>query len=224
MESSGHSSHAGGAEKPILSGASAMARFLVEGVVIRHVGPVDLAIRAGECVCLSGPSGSGKSLLLRALADLDPHAGDARLDGRSAEGFAPADWRRRVGLLPAESHWWTDRVGDHFARWDGEAAALLGFGPETRLWSVTRLSTGERQRLALLRLLANDPAVLLLDEPTASLDAASVGRVEALVAEYRRSRDAAVLWVSHDPDQAGRVAGRRYRLEAGRVVAEAAGA
>ncbi len=97
------------------------------------------------------------------------------------------------------------------------ALAALGFGPEVLDWEVARLSTGERQRLALLRLLGNAPQALLLDEPTAALDPASRARVEAVVADYRRKREAAVLWVSHDPAQIGRVADRHYRLEDGRL-------
>ena len=86
---------------------------------------------------------------------------------------------------------------------------------------VARLSSGECQRFALLRLLANRPRVLLLDEPTANLDPDNVSRVERLIADYIREEQAAVLWVSHDPRQMRRVADRRMRLEAGRVAAGA---
>ena len=85
---------------------------------------------------------------------------------------------------------------------------------------VARLSSGERQRFALLRLLANRPRVLLLDEPTANLDPDNVTRVENLIAAYLSTEDAAVLWVSHDPLQISRVAHRRMRLEAGRLMRE----
>ena len=79
-------------------------------------------------------------------------------------------------------------------------------------WTVSRLSTGERQRLALLRLLGNQPEALLLDEPTASLDVANVGQVENMINEYRRENDVPVLWVTHDPNQAKRVADRRFEI------------
>lgn len=179
---------------------------------------VDLTIRAGECVCLSGPSGAGKTLLLRAAADLDPHHGTVLLDGRPAEGFRARDWRRHVGLLPAEAQWWSERIGDHFETVDEDAWRRLGFSPATLDWDVTRASTGERQRLALLRLLANRPRALLLDEPTASLDPDNVAQVEALLAEYRNTSDTPVLWVSHDPAQVRRVADRHFRIEAGRLT------
>lgn len=94
----------------------------------------------------------------------------------------------------------------------------LGFSAEVLGWRVRRCSTGERQRLALLRLLANRPQALLLDEPTASLDPESVGRTEMLLADYRLSHDAAVVWVSHDAEQRQRVATRHFELREGRLV------
>ena len=84
-------------------------------------------------------------------------------------------------------------------------------------WSVARLSSGERQRLALLRVLANRPPVLLLDEPTANLDEATTARVEALLKDYRTLHGAGVLWVSHDPQQLRRVADRHLRIADGRL-------
>lgn len=169
-------------------------------------------------MCLSGPSGAGKSLLLRAIADLDPCEGEVSLDGAVCARMQAPQWRRRVGLLPAESHWWNERVGDHFAEPPpGDWLRRLGFAEGVMDWDVARASTGERQRLALLRLLANGPEVLLLDEPTAALDPANVRAVEDLVSEYRKAHDAPVLWVSHDPEQIARVASRHLRVEQGRL-------
>ncbi len=176
---------------------------------------VNLDIPAGTLVLLSGSSGSGKSLLLRAIADLDPHGGEVSLGHQLRSTMAPADWRRRVGLLLAESGWWGGMVGEHFPH--GAAASseslsalfdALDFNPEVLNWSVARLSTGERQRLALARLLANRPEALLLDEPTANLDPSNRERVERLVLGYLQAQQAAVLWVSHDPEQRARLAAR----------------
>lgn len=166
---------------------------------------------------MSGPSGSGKSLLLRAITDLDAHQGEVMLEGQACASFAAPQWRRQVGLLPAESQWWYEQVGAHFPAIDEVQWRALGFAPEVAQWEVARCSTGERQRLALLRLLANRPRVLLLDEPTASLDPNSVRLVEALIQQYREQQQAAVLWVSHDPSQIARVASRQYRINAGRI-------
>jgi ABC-type iron transport system FetAB ATPase subunit len=169
---------------------------------------LDLVIQPGETVCLSGPSGSGKSLLLRAIADLIPHRGRALLAGEPCEEMPAHLWRRRVGLLPAESQWWADRVGEHFAQVEAEEFQALGFGMEVLDWQLARCSTGERQRLAILRLLSQRPEALLLDEPTASLDPDSISRVEVLIDRYRKQRQAPVLWVSHDQRQIARIADR----------------
>jgi ABC-type iron transport system FetAB ATPase subunit len=179
------------------------------------LGPVSLQVEAGECVSIAGRSGTGKTLLLRAIADLDPHEGEVFLDGASVASISPPQWRSQVGLLPAESAWWQVRVGDHFKEPNREWLDDLGFTEEILAAPVERLSSGERQRLALLRLLANAPRVLLLDEPTANLDVLNVRRMETLITAYRQSTDAAVLWVTHDPMQATRISGRHFRIEDG---------
>jgi len=150
---------------------------------------------------------------LRSLADLDPHSGEVFLDDLECLRLPAPEWRRRVGLLPAESQWWHDRVGEHFFAFpDHTTLDRLGFTPEVADWPVTRLSSGEKQRLAVLRLLANRPEVLLLDEPTANLDPENSARVEKLILDYQAESRAAVLWVTHDPDQPSRLGGRVYGL------------
>lgn len=180
----------------------------------RGLDRIDLTVEPGECVTLAGPSGCGKSLLLRAIADLDPHEGDAAIDDRRQSRTRGHEWRSQVGLLPAESHWWADQVRDHLPP-GAEPPHLqaLGFDIDSLDWSIARLSSGERQRLALIRLLAGQPGVLLLDEPTANLDQRSGQRVEALIDAYRRENSAAVIWVSHDPEQRRRVSDRAFLIE-----------
>ena len=190
----------------------------LEGLSIHHIGPVDLTVEPGECICLSGLSGSGKTLLLRAIVDLDPHHGMAYLDDRACCSFPAPEWRRRVGLLSAESKWWHELVSDHFESLEPDRLEQLGFPDQALGWHVSRCSTGERQRLALLRLLSNHPQVLLLDEPTASLDPVNVQRVETLLKTYRMKTNAAVLWVSHDSEQIRRVASRNFELQYGCLV------
>ncbi len=199
-----------------------MPVLVTDAIHALHLQPLTFTVGAAECVCLSGPSGAGKSILLRAIADLIPHAGDARLDDRWCSRMTPTEWRRQVGYLPAESFWWSDRVGDHFADPAAVEFDALGFGSEVLDWEIGRLSTGERQRLALLRLLANRPRALLLDEPTASLDPDNVLRVESLLSRYREQHRAPVLWVSHDTAQRARLAHRVLHLDGGRLVEAAA--
>jgi len=193
--------------------------LVIEALAFDHTGPFDLTLDTGECVGLSGPSGSGKTRFLRCVADLDVHEGRLWLDGTASESIPAHDWRRRVALLPAESAWWHDEVGPHFpSRPEPGRLESLGFSEEVLGWRVDRLSSGEKQRLAVLRLLAVEPRVLLLDEPTANLDQDNIDGVEALIEDYRRDRGAAAIWVSHDPRQLERVAGRRVRIAAGRFT------
>jgi putative ABC transport system ATP-binding protein len=181
-----------------------------------HAASFDVA--DGECVAVRGPSGSGKTLLLRAIADLDPNDGTVMLDGRNRADMPAPQWRRLVAYVPAEPGWWAETLGAHFAEWSAAAPLVADFGlprvpPET---PVQRLSTGERQRFALIRALQLNPRMLLLDEPTASLDPDGVAAVEA---EIRKRRDAGtgVVWVTHDAGQADRVASRRIAIEHGQV-------
>jgi len=183
--------------------------------------PGSLSLWAGECISVRGPSGSGKTLLLRAIADLDPNEGLVCLEGRDRSTIAGPEWRRLVGYVPAEPGWWADTVGEHFNDW-GEALACvkdLGFPEEAEAWPIARLSTGERLRLALVRALMARPKVLLLDEPTAALDPASVAAVESLIAARIRA-GLAVLWVTHDPEQAKRIAHRLLVVKSGQVQEE----
>jgi energy-coupling factor transporter ATP-binding protein EcfA2 len=86
----------------------------IENLKNLFVGPVDLGIAAGECVAIRGASGSGKSLLLRAIADLDPNDGNVTWNGQSRSALPAPKWRQLVGLVPAESGWWANRVVEHF--------------------------------------------------------------------------------------------------------------
>ena len=191
----------------------------VRGLTRPGLGPVDFEIADGECVVLSGPSGAGKTLLLRALADLDPAAGRITLNGIARDDVPGPEWRRRLAYVAAEAAWWNDLAGDHFDDAAAARRALAGLGLGTAIMEkpVALLSTGERQRLALLRALVLKPSAMLLDEPTSALDADNAGRVEAMLAE-RRAAGAALLIVTHDARQARRVATRQLIVEAGTVT------
>ena len=179
--------------------------FSVNNLRTMHVGPLDFDLQASQSLVLSGPSGSGKSLLLRAMADLDRHEGTISLEGREQSEYRATDWRSKVAYLPADSAWWTDSVGEHFHNTDSVNWQSLGFEDEVKSWTVSRLSSGERQRLALLRMLENSPRVLLLDEPTANLDRENTLLVENMIVRYIQDHQAAAVWVSHDAEQQERL-------------------
>jgi ABC-type iron transport system FetAB ATPase subunit len=121
----------------------------------------------------------------------------------------------------AEPAWWEAIAGQHFAAaqrgFVQEAMSALDLAPGLLDVDIERLSTGERQRLALVRSLAREPRVLLLDEPTAALDPASVARAEALLAA-RLADGMALLIVTHSADQARRLAQRVFHLEQGKLT------
>ncbi len=193
--------------------------LVIEGLRTDLLGPVDLTVAAGECVAVEGPSGSGKTLFLRALVDLDPNRGRVRLDGIRREAVPAWRWRRLVGMVPAESGWWADRVGEHFER-PGSLPPLLeslGLPPESPDWEVARLSSGERHRLAIARALHLEPRALLLDEPTASLDRTATERVEGLLRRFMAA-GRPILLVTHDPGQTRRLSARRLVMHRGRLA------
>ncbi|MGM0517284.1 MAG: ABC transporter ATP-binding protein [Pseudomonadota bacterium] len=187
--------------------------FEVKDLRGSHVPPVSFALRAGEVLTVEGESGIGKSQMLRALADLSPHEGEIRLEGTEQQDLPPTGWRRQVVLVPAESGWWGDRVADHFAaRPPAEWWERLQLKPA--LWdaAVERLSSGERQRLAVLRALVLEPRVLLLDEPTANLDRSNAGAMVELLQDYVREHGAAAVWVSHNPQEITAHGGQRLEV------------
>jgi ABC-type iron transport system FetAB ATPase subunit len=198
---------------------SVVTMFEVRGVTRLHIGPIDLRIDDGECVSVMGRSGAGKSILLRALADLDPHSGEALLDGVACSAMPAPAWRRKVTYVPADSGWWDDHVAPHFEAGADFAGLFpaLGIPAGAEAWPIARLSTGERQRLAILRALQSGNRVLLLDEPTSGLDAAAVDMVETLLTARLR-QGLSILLVTHDRDQALRMSSRHFRLQDGRLV------
>ena len=162
-------------------------------------------------------------MLLRAIADLDANEGSVFAGAlERARTPAPA-WRRTVACVPAEPGWWGDVVRDHFdSPYPTALVQSMGFGREVFEARVSRLSTGERQRLALARCLARSPEVLLLDEPTAALDENNKREVEATLTACL-ARGASLLLVTHDPAQAARLATCSLKMENGRLVAGSPG-
>ncbi len=189
---------------------------------------VSAEVRAGA-TAIVGPSGSGKSTLLRLLNRLaDPAAGTVAYRDRPLAEYDPLSLRREVSLVPqlpallegtveANLQYAADLAG---RRLDAERVlGLAGLDASFAERDVAKLSVGEQQRAMLARALAQEPRVLLLDEPTSALDHAARDAIEATLAELRRRLDISLVVVSHDPEQARRLAERALRLEEGRVVA-----
>jgi len=187
------------------------------------VGPIDFTVACGTCVTMSGQSGSGKSVLLRMIADLDPHEGDAWLDDRSRSSMDAHLWRRAVGYVPAESGWWSDRVCDHFSALDVAKAMAPAIGLPVPLFdvAVARLSTGEKQRMALLRAISVSPTILLLDEPCSALDETTTLKVENLL-NTMISKGLGLVIVSHNEAQVQRMGHRKFHMLAGQLHERAA--
>ncbi len=183
------------------------------------VGPFDIEVAAGECIAITGASGSGKSLFLRLLADLDPGEGEVFLDDVERSTMPAPAWRRQVAYVAAESGWWFDTVAAHFPDLPAARALApaLDLKPELFDGLVLRLSTGEKQRLALIRSLLPGPKALLLDEPTGALDEASQAAVETLLRQHL-ARGCAIVLVTHQPAQAARLGQRRFVMQAGKLM------
>ncbi|AWF82825.1 ABC transporter [Microbulbifer sp. A4B17] len=173
---------------------------------------VSFTLKPGLITCISGPSGAGKSRLLRAITDLESHSGDIFLGDKSQCAYPAHKWRSHVMLVPAQSAWWGETVGDHFASSMNDALKGLGFPEDAVKWQVNRLSSGEKQRLALIRAISYKPQVLLLDEPTANLDADSTQVVEQWLTGLIEKHRLPTIWVAHSQEQIRRVAHRHLAI------------
>ena len=194
---------------------------------------LDLILHAGERLAVAGASGSGKTLLLRTLAGLEPlQAGDLIFQDRPLSDWSMPAYRARVIYVPqrpglpegpvenalrAPFHFAVHRQQRYSADHAQELLAMLGRDGTFLQQRTERLSGGEAQIVAMVRALLLDPDVLLLDEPTASLDAGAVAAVEALVIRWMREQpQRAWVWTSHDRKQLQRTSDRVLTLGAPR--------
>lgn len=187
---------------------------------------VSLQVHTGEVIALWGPNGAGKSTLVRCLLGLLPFAGRATVGGLDVRRQGKAV-RRLVGYVPQEPALFDDLRVDEAALFFGrlkraEPAEVRRMLEEVHLVPharkrVRELSGGLKQRLALGLARLTDPPVILMDEPTASLDAATRGEVLEDVARLRE-RGKTVLLISHRPEEVRQLADRIVTLEAGQVV------
>ncbi len=188
---------------------------------------LDLEVQRGELVTIMGASGSGKTTLLRLINRLsEADSGTIMLNGRDIRDYAPMELRRKVGMVFQLPVMFKGSVRDNIAfgmkLWGGnidvEALARACDIPESLLNAdAEQLSVGEKQRVCIARALANQPEVLLLDEPTSSLDAKSAEKIEELLLKLRSERNLTVFWVTHEREQAERIGGRRLILREGKL-------
>lgn len=189
----------------------------VEHLRIGSLPPLSFGVSNGECLAIEGPSGSGKTRILRAIADLDPVEGQVFLDGAERREMGAQTWRRAVRYAAAEPGWWTDTPRGTFPASPtsqprvARLLAALALGEDALDQPVSLLSTGERQRIALVRALVDEPQVLLLDEPTGALDVKTTALVEELI-RFQLLAERSVLLASHDEALIGRVAHARLQL------------
>jgi ABC-type cobalamin/Fe3+-siderophores transport system ATPase subunit len=177
-----------------------------------------------------GPSGSGKSTLLRLLNRLaDPDKGTVVYEGTDVRERDPLELRREVSLVPQLPALIDGTVHDNVAygprlaghSFDARSCLeLAGLDPSFEDRDAAKLSVGEQQRVMLARALALDPRVLLLDEPTSALDQAARDAVEATLRGLRARTSISIVVVTHDMDQARRLADYVVRIESGRAAAQ----
>jgi iron complex transport system ATP-binding protein len=214
----------------------------LEGVCVSYgtepvVRGLDLNVRSGEWLSLIGPNGAGKTTVLRAIARLTRFEGDIRIGGRPLAAMATRDVARRVAMLLQEpqmpagmtvSQYVLLGRSPHLGYLGKESAkdrrivadvlgrlALDGFASR----SLDQLSGGERQRVAIARALAQQAPVLLIDEPTTSLDMGRQQAVLELIDELRAEQELTVIAAMHELTLAGQYSDRLALLVEGALVA-----
>jgi putative ABC transport system ATP-binding protein len=196
----------------------------------RLVEDVSIQVSHGDVLAIVGPSGAGKSSFLRLINRLDePSSGSVLLEGQDYREIEPRLLRRRVGMVLQAPNLFPGTVASNLAygpRQRGERVApdqierlleqvaLPGYQDR----DIEGLSGGEAQRVSLARTLMNSPEILLLDEPTSALDPASEQEVEALLMRIIRDQRLTCLIVTHDIEQAKRLAERAMLMRAGKLV------
>lgn len=198
----------------------------------RLVDHATLEIAPASVLTIQGASGSGKSTLLRAIATLIPiSSGTLAFEGRDVQSVGVTEYRRRVAYVPQSPAMFEGTVAENVRTGprfrgvtlpDAEVLALVarvGLTADLAARVASELSGGERLRVALARALANEPRVLLLDEPTAALDPEAANVILDLVLELARS-GTAILAVTHSVEHAARLGGRRHRMVSGKLHEE----
>jgi putative ABC transport system ATP-binding protein len=191
---------------------------------------VTFAVQTGEVLAIVGPSGSGKSSLLRLLNRLDePTSGTVYVEGIDYRQIAPRELRRKLGMVNQRPYLFPGKVEENLQFGPLQRGESLSHDAIEQLLArvglkdyasrnVANLSGGEAQRVSVARTLANSPLVLLLDEPTSALDETSKLEVESSIQNVVHDQGLTCVLVTHDTAQAARMAERAVLLESGRIV------
>ncbi|MBI1389549.1 MAG: ATP-binding cassette domain-containing protein [bacterium] len=198
---------------------------------------LDFTLEKNGVQCVIGPSGCGKSTLLRCIVGLDEISeGRILFQGRDVIEFAVHDLRRRIGFVQQLPFLFTGTVMDNLLygptlhhrrpadppRFAADLLTRAGLSAELASRPASELSVGQQMRVSFARALANQPELLLLDEPTASLDRASAGRIFDAIERLNRDDGVAMLVVTHQFEAARRLGGRVAVMDEGRVCAQGA--
>jgi putative ABC transport system ATP-binding protein len=203
---------------------------MIESKPRKIVDNVSVSFCPGCIFNILGPSGAGKSSLLRLINRLDePSSGEILFDGTDYRALPPCDLRRQIGYLFQIPYLFRGTIEDNLTYADpainGDRAdqllGLVSIDPGRKKQSVANMSVGEKQRIALARLLATNPRVILLDEPTAALDPTHTEKIEEAVKLLSEQQHLTVVMVSHNPLQAVRMGGQGLLMVSGRLVEQA---
>jgi len=211
---------------PVLEARHLTRRVSSDGAERVIVDDFSFAFHPGRIYSILGPSGAGKSSVLRLLNRLDePTSGEVVFEGTDYRTIAPCQLRQRIGYLFQVPYLFPGTVADNLLYADntiessriGQLLELASFNPQKSGQTAASLSVGEKQRVALARLLATEPKVILLDEPTAALDPTYTSKIETSVRKIAAEQGLTVIMVSHSPEQAVRMGGEGLLIVSGRL-------
>jgi putative ABC transport system ATP-binding protein len=212
---------------PIVFRTEHLGRTVKDKILVHDA---NFELRKGEVLAITGPSGSGKTSLLRLLNRLDePTSGTVFVEDVDYLNIEPRELRRKLGLVTQRPFLFPGTVADNLRFGPAQRAQSLSSSDIEQLLTqvglkdysgrdVANLSGGEAQRVSVARTLANSPVALLLDEPTSALDEAAKHEVESAIQKVVRNQGLTCLVVTHDVQQAIRLAGRAIVLEQGRIT------
>lgn len=208
--------------------------FSLEAVSFKDILQIKkLKLKANQITAILGSSGSGKTTFLKLLNNMiSADSGKIEYKNKAIENYDPVNLRREVVMLPQNPEIFagtikdnfkiTEEIGDNYFSEDSDYREILKKVSLTKSLNTAaeNLSGGEKQRLALARIILLKPEVLLLDEPSASLDKKTEENIIKMVTAYVRKNDQTLIMVTHSPQIAAEFADRIIKIEAGKISEE----